>query len=105
MPTLSQRIYLLARDYRTDQEHYDKMQNIPTTSPAQKKLPLTTSEVPPFPWHTLGTYLFYWKHQDFLVVGDYFSKFLIVRKLPNSSTNAIVKELSMIFTEFERSHS
>ena len=75
-----------------------------STSPAQKKLPLTTNEVPPFPWHTLGTDLFYWKHQDFLVVGDNLSKFLIVRKLPNSSTNAIVKELSMIFTEFGRPH-
>ena len=62
------------------------------------------SEVPSFPWHTPGIDLFYWKCQDFLVVGDYFSKFLIVRKLPNSSTNAIVKELSLIFTVFERPH-
>ena len=36
------------------------------------------------------------------MVGDYFSKFLIVRKLPNSSTHAVIKELGMIFTEFGR---
>ena len=34
-------------------------------------------------WHSLGTDLFFWKHFDFLVLGDYFSKFLIVRKADN----------------------
>ena len=53
-------------------------------------------------WHTLGTNLFYWNKIDCLVVGDYLSKYLIVRKLPNSSTHAVVKELGLIFTEFGR---
>ena len=60
------------------------------------------SEVPPHAWHTLGTDLFHWNKIDCLVVGDYFSKFLIVRKLPNSSTHAVIKELGMIFMEFGR---
>ena len=60
------------------------------------------SEVPPHTWNTLGTDLFYWNKIDCLVVEDYFSKFLIVRKLPNSSTHAVIKELGMIFTEFGR---
>ena len=44
------------------------------------------SDVPPHAWHTLGTDLFYWNKIDYLVIGDYFSKYLIVRRLPNSST-------------------
>ena len=60
------------------------------------------SEVPPHAWHTLGTDLFYWNKVDCLVVGDYFSKYLIVRKLPNSSTHAMIKELGLIFKEFGR---
>ena len=60
------------------------------------------SEVPPHAWHTLGTDLFYWNKIDCLVVGDYFSKYLIIRKLPNSSTHAVIKELGLIFTEFGR---
>ena len=51
-------------------------------------------------WHTLGTDLFYWNKMDYLVVGDYFSKYLIVRKIPNTSTHSVIKELGMIFTEF-----
>ena len=52
------------------------------------------SEIPPHAWHTLGMVLFYWNKVDYLVVGDYFSKFLIVMKFPNSS------KLGMIFTEY-----
>ena len=58
------------------------------------------SEVPPRTWHTLGTDLFNWNKIDYLVVGDYFSKFLVVRKILNTATNSVIKELGMIFTEF-----
>ena len=37
-----------------------------------------------------------------MVIGDYFSKYLIVRRLPNSSTHAMIKELGLIFTELGR---
>ena len=58
------------------------------------------SEVPPHPWHTLGSDLFYFQRIDFLVVVDYFSKFLIIRKIPSSTSSAVIKELGMIFSEF-----
>ena len=58
------------------------------------------SEVPPHPWHTLGSDLFYFQRIDFLVVADYFSKYLIVRKIPNFTSSAVIKELGMIFSEF-----
>ena len=58
------------------------------------------SEVPPHPWHTLGSDLFYFQRIDFLVSVDYFSKYLIVRKIPNSTYSAVIKELGMIFSEF-----
>ena len=50
----------------------------------------------------LGTNLFYWNKIDYLVVRDYFSKYLIMRRLPNSSTHAMIKELGLIFTELGR---
>ena len=66
------------------------------------KLVGNVSEVPPHAWHTLGTDLFYLNKMDYLVVGDYFSKFLIVRKILNTSTHTVINELGMIFTEFGR---
>ena len=58
------------------------------------------SEFPPHTWHTLGTDLLYWNKMDYLVIGDYFNKFLLVQKIPNISTHLVMKELGMIFTEF-----
>ena len=49
----------------------------------------TTQELPPFPWHTLAIDIFYWKRMVFLIVADVFSKCIIVRKLPNSTSAAI----------------
>ena len=64
----------------------------------------TTQELPPFPWHTLATDMFYWKRMDFLIVADVFSKYIIVRKLQNSTSAAVCTELSMIVTELGLPH-
>ena len=79
----------------------NKCRTCQSSSKAAKPLG-STSKVPPHPWHTLGTDLFYWNKIDFLVIGDYFTKFIIVRRLPNSSTHSVIKELGMVFTEFGR---
>ena len=41
---------------------------------------------------------------DFLIVADVFSKYIIVRKLPNSTSATICTELSMIVTELGLPH-
>ena len=58
-----------------------------------------TQELPHYPWHTIATDLFYWKRVDFLMVTDLFSKYILVRKFPNSTSLAMCRELSMIVTE------
>ena len=63
------------------------------SSSRSAKLIGNASDIPPHAWHTLGTDLFYWNKMDFLVVGDYFSKHLLVGKIPNSSTHLVIKEL------------
>ena len=60
---------------------------------------VTTQELPPFPWHTLATDIFYWKRMDFLIVADVFSKYFLVRKLANSSSAAVCAEIATIVTE------
>ena len=64
----------------------------------------TTQELPPFLWQTLATDLFYWKRMDFLIVANVFFKYILVRKLPNSTSAAMYLELSMIVTELGLPH-
>ena len=64
----------------------------------------TTQELPPFPWHTLATDIFYWKRMDFLIVADVFSKYFLVRKLVNSTSAAMCAEIATIVTELGLPH-
>ena len=64
----------------------------------------TTQELPPFPWHTLATDIFYWKRMDFLIVTDVFSKYFLVRKLANSTSAAVCAEIAIIVTELGLPH-
>ena len=64
----------------------------------------TTQELPPFPWKSLATDIFYWKRMDFLIVTDVFSKYFLVRKLANSMSAAICAELATIVTELGLPH-
>ena len=48
--------------------------------------------------------MFIWKRIDFLIVADVFLKYIIVRKLPNSTSAAVCTELSMIVTELGLPH-
>ena len=64
----------------------------------------TTQELPPFPWHTLATDIFYWTRMDFLIVADVFSKYFLLRKLANSSSAAACAEIATIVTELGLPH-
>ena len=64
----------------------------------------TSQELPPFPWHTLPTDIFYWKRMDFLIVTDVFSKYFLVRKLDNSTSAAVCVEIATIVTELGLPH-
>ena len=63
-----------------------------------------TQEIPPFPWHTLVTDIFYWKRMDFLIVTDVFSKYFLARKLANSTSAAVCAEIATIMTELGLPH-
>ena len=71
-----------------------------------KSQPITgiTQALPPFPWHTLATDIFYWKRMDFLIVADVFSKYFLVRKLANSISAAVCAEIATIVTELGLPH-
>ena len=62
----------------------------------------TTQELSPFPWHTLVTDLLYLKRMDFLIVADVFSKYIIVRKLPNSTSAS--KESQQFLQHYSITH-
>ena len=55
---------------------------------SQHKEPLIRTEIPPSPWHTIGTDLFYLDGAEYLLVADYYSKYLIVREVPKGKSSS-----------------
>lgn len=53
---------------------------------------LISSELPTRPWQILGTDLFHYEGNNYLVLADYYSKFPFVRKMPTLCTSQAVVE-------------
>ena len=68
---------------------------------SQSAEPLQSVEFPDRIWHTVGVDIFYHEKDAWLLVADYYSKFPVVRKLPNPSPSVIVVEImKCIFSEY-----
>ena len=59
------------------------------------------TEVPPRPWHTIGTDLFYLDEDEYLLIADYYTKYPFVRKIPKgqSTSKCVVDITKQIFSE------
>ena len=71
-----------------------------TYQASQKKEPTEEVEYPKVPWHTLGTDLFHLENKTYLIVCDYYSKYPIVQKLTDLSSNSIAQCTSNIISMF-----
>ncbi|KAL7870545.1 hypothetical protein SRHO_G00080420 [Serrasalmus rhombeus] len=59
--------------------------------------PLLTSEFPDRPWARVGADLFQWDDNQYLIVVDYFSRFIEVAKLTSTTSLAVVEHCKSIF--------
>ena len=60
--------------------------------------PLMPSPLPSRPWEKIGTDLFEWKKIDYLLVVDYYSRYIEIAKLTSTSVNSIIAHLKSIFS-------
>jgi len=67
----------------------------------QAKETLEPHEVPTRPWHVVGTDLFSWDGDEYLLMCDYYSKFPIIKKIPRgqSTGNTVVNLPKCVFSE------
>lgn len=54
----------------------------------QRREPLISSDVPLRAWHTIGTDLFFFDGDEYLLIADYHSKYPFVRKIPRGHSNS-----------------
>ena len=66
---------------------------------AQQKEELIPIDVA-HPWEIVGSDMFHWRGDEYLLVVDYYSSYIIIRKLSSTTSGAIVSKLKLIFSEF-----
>ena len=68
--------------------------------PAQPKLPILQPDLPTRPWEKLGTDIFEFNGEKYLMVVDYFSRFPVIRLLNNMTSNTVCNHFTSILAEY-----
>ena len=64
---------------------------------SQRAQPLVPTPLPELPWQKVATDLFQWKQKTFLLVIDYYSRYIEVARLNNSTAEEVVAYTKSIF--------
>ena len=75
------------------------VENCPTCCKTRVQFaePLIATTFPKLPWQRVGTDLFEYKGMQYILVIDYFSRYIEIAKLSSTSSDAIITHLKSIF--------
>ena len=59
--------------------------------------PLITSAFPEHPWQRIAADLFEWKQQNYLLIVDYYSRFIEIAKLTTTTAEQVIRHLKSNF--------
>ncbi len=64
---------------------------------SQRAQPMIASTLPELPWQKVGTDLFEWKGNTYLLIVDYYSRFIEVAKLNHTTAGEVITHTKSIF--------
>ena len=63
----------------------------------QRAEPLISTQLPDLPWQKVGTDLFHWKNHQYLLVVDYYSRYIEISKLNGTTADDVINHTKSIF--------
>ena len=60
--------------------------------------PMMPSDVPHYPFQMVGSDLFHWNDQDFVLVVDYYSRYWEIEKLHKTDAATVIKKIKNVFS-------
>lgn len=63
-----------------------------------RREPMISHEIPEIPWYKIGTDTFHFNNELYLIVVDYYSKFIEVSKINSLTSQEIIQNLKIIFS-------
>ena len=88
----------ISKDIATMIEKCEVCQKYQDKQPREQ---ITSPPIPSSPWHTIASDLFEFRGKTYLIVSDRYSKFVIVRELPDHSTEHTIRAFRGIFSEHD----
>ncbi|GFS11318.1 Pol polyprotein [Elysia marginata] len=64
------------------------------------KEPLNPTPTPSYPWQRLGADLFEWKGRTYLLLVDYFSRWIEIALFNKTTTSSVIEHMKSIFAKF-----
>ena len=59
--------------------------------------PLQPTKTPDYPWQRVGIDLFEWKGHQYLIIVDYYSRWIEIAHLPQITSSAVIDNLKAVF--------
>ena len=66
----------------------------------QRAEPLIPSTLPSLPWQKVGTDLFEWERNTYLLIVDYYSRWIEIAKLTGLTANSVINHTKSIFARY-----
>ena len=64
---------------------------------SKQKEPLMSHKIPELPWECVGTDLFMWNNEQYLIIVDYYSQFFEFEKLHTLTSQTVINKHKNIF--------
>ena len=80
-----------------DLEHLVSSCEICVKAQAQRAQPLTPSPLPHLPWQRIATDLFQWKDSTYLLLVDYYSRYIEIARLDRTTAAEVITRMKSIF--------
>ncbi|XP_044166856.1 uncharacterized protein K02A2.6-like [Acropora millepora] len=68
--------------------------------PAQPKLPIMQPDLPTRPWEKLGTDIFEFNANKYLMIVDYYSRFPVITLLSDRTSNTVCNHFMSVLAEY-----
>ena len=85
---------------RADMSHIvENCQTCRENRPTQRSEPLKPTNLPQRPWKKLGSDIFKFKGRDYLVIVDYYSRWIEVKCLSSMNSATLINKLKQLFSQ------
>ena len=61
---------------------------------------MVTSDIPVYPYQVVGTDLFHWNGQEYIIVVDYYSRLWEIERLRKTGSSVIIQKLKAVSSRY-----